>query len=225
MFKIFDDINNLEKSNEKDKLTDNFDEYLSKNNMFGILFYSNIIPDKFDILSPIRKYIVSKNLLRIIICICEDNEEDYKKALAGIDDFQGLYLDYKSEDRNKFINKFNIISLPKLVIIGKKGKIIDCLNTERILNLNDNDIKSWNNKCIIFASRKDQKPEIGDVGNISKHKHELVYSENKMKIGYGMSGYICDVCRKNFKYYIPNFYCSICGYDVCDECYKKYSID
>ena len=223
MINNFDELQVMGKNKEKEKLTDNFDEYLSNNNMFGILFFSKLIPDYLDIMTPIRKYIISKNVLKIIICICEDDEEDFKMTLEKMENLKGTYLDFKSEERNNFIKKYNIISLPKLIIIGKKGIILDCLNKERILNLNENDIKSWSNKLFVLNILKERKPELGSKGIISKHPHELIYSDHPMKIGYGKSGYICDICKKNFKYYIPNFYCSLCGFDVCDECYKIYS--
>ena len=53
---------------------------------------------------------------------------------------------------------------------------------------------------------KDKAPELGDKGRITNHQHELVFSNNSMKPGYGKSGWICDICRKSFHYNTPNFF-------------------
>ena len=112
--------------------------------------------------------------------------------------------------------------MPKLIILDKDGELIEILNKERIMNINENDIIGWSNKFLIVNMHKNKVPELGDRARISNHQHELVFSNHSMKPGYGKGGWICDICRKSFNYNTSNFFCSLCGFDVCDVCFDKY---
>ena len=202
---------------------DNLDQYISQDKIFCILFYSKIIPDSSNLLSSLKIFNTS-DVLKLVICICEDSEEDYKASLSQINNISCLILKYESKNRDSFINEYNIISLPRILILNKNGVLIDILNKERIQSLNEKDIEGWKNKFIVPNMYKNRLPELGDKTRISNHKHELVFSDNSMK-GYGMSGWICDICRKNFQYTVPNFFCGLCGFDACDVCINKYRID
>jgi hypothetical protein len=48
------------------------------------------------------------------------------------------------------------------------------------------------------------------------HEHQLVYCRTKRTCL--SCGWICDVCKKDFKTDIWSFYCTICDFDVCCEC-------
>jgi len=202
---------------------DNLDQYISQDKIFCILFYSKIIPDNSNLLSSL-KILNTSDVLKLVICICEDTEEDYKASLSQINNISCLILKNESKNRNSFINEYNIISLPSMLILNKNGVLMDILNKERIQSLNEKDIEGWKNKFIVPNMYKNRLPELGDKTRISNHKHELVFSDNSMK-GYGMSGWICDICRKNFQYTVPNFFCGLCGFDACDVCINKYRID
>ena len=202
---------------------DNLDQYIIQDKLFCILFYSKFIPDSPNILSSL-KIINASDSLKLIICICEENEEDYKASLAQINNISCIILKYESKNRDGFINAYNIISLPSMIVLNKYGASMDMLNKERIQNINENDIKGWENKFIIPNIYKSRLPELGDKLKISNHQHELVFSDNLMK-GYGMNGWICDLCKKHFQYNISNFFCALCGFDACDVCISKYRID
>ena len=204
---------------------DNIEQYISQNKIFCILFYSKIIPDFSNMFLSLNNIISNNQTLKLLICICEDTEEDYNKSLSEINNVSCLIFKYDSKNRDLFINKYNIIVLPTLLVLDKEGELIDLLNKERIMNINTIDIEGWKNKFIIPNMYKNKIPELGDRGRISNHQHELVYSNHSMKPGYGKSGWICDVCRKHFEYNTPNFFCSLCGFDVCDVCYDKYKCD
>ena len=201
---------------------DNIEQYISQNKIFCILFYSNIIPDYSNMLTSLNNVINDNSSLKLIICICEDTEEDYKNTLSTINNVSCLIFNYDSKNRDLFIKKYNIISLPALIILDKDGTLIDSLNKERIINLKEKDIIGWKNKFIIPNMYKSKNPELGDRARISNHQHELIFSNNSMKPGYGKSGWICDICRKSFDYNRANFFCGLCGFDVCDVCFDKY---
>ena len=43
-----------------------------------------------------------------------------------------------------------------------------------------------------------------------------------MKPGYGNSGWSCDICGRGYSSRDVNFFCPLCGWDLCDICYNKY---
>ena len=204
---------------------DNVEQYISQNKIFCLLFYSNIIPDFSNIFSSLNDIISNNSSLKLLICICEDNEEDYNKSLSQINNISCLILKYESKNRDSFIKKYSIIVLPTLIVLDKDGEIIDILNKERIMNVNEIVVNGWKNKFIIPNMYKNKVPELGDKARITKHQHELVFSNHSMKPGYGKGGWICDLCRKNFNYDTTNFFCGLCGFDVCDVCFDKYKCD
>ena len=210
----------ISKGNEPN--IDNFDQYISQNKLFSILFFSKIIPNYVSILTNISSIFSKFDSIKLILCICEDTKEDFDEVLLSIKDISCLIFNFESKSRNNFISNYNIISLPCLIILNKDGILLDSLTYERINNLKNDDLKGWENKFIVPKLYKLKKLELGDVVKLSCHSHELVYSNQQMKPGYGNSGWICDMCRASYKSYITNFFCIICGWDICDKCYNKY---
>ena len=203
---------------------DNLDQYISQNKIFTILFISKIMPDVSSILSLIHKQYSKNSKLKLIICICTDAKEDFDETFLIINDaIPCLIFNYESKMRENLISKFNIITIPSLLILDKDGVLIDRLNTEKIQNLNENIIKGWENIFMIrnlFSQRR--KLELGETIKLSVHHHELIYSNHSMKPGYGYSGWSCDICRRSYKHDVTNFFCPLCGWDLCDICYNKY---
>ena len=224
MKNILKEIKNDIISFGKEPTVDNIEQYISQNKIFCILFYSKIIPDFSNMFLSLNNIINDNPILKLLICICEDTEEDYNKSLSEVNNISCLILKYDSKNRDLFINKYNIIILPTLIVLDNEGELIDILNKERIMEINMNDVEGWKNKFIIPNIYKNKIPELGERGRISNHQHELIYSNYPMKPGYGKGGWICDICRKSFEYNTTNFFCSLCGFDVCDVCYDKYKI-
>ncbi len=222
MKNILKDIKNDIKSLGSEPRVDNLEQYISQNKIFCILFYSKIIPEYSNLLSSLSEQMNNNNLIKLLICICEESEEDYNKVISEIKGVSCLVFNFDSKNRDVIIKKYNIIALPTLIVLDKDGEIIDILNKERIMSLNENIIIGWHNKFIIPYIYKNKLPELGDIARITKHQHELVYSNHSMKPGYGKGGWICDICRKNFTYNTTNFFCAECGFDVCDVCFDKY---
>ena len=190
MKNILKEIKNDIISKGDEPRVDNIEQYISQNKIFCLLFYSDIIPEYLNILSSL-KIINNSDNLKLIICICEDSEEDYNKTISKINDISCLILNYNSKNKDFLINNYNIISLPKLIVLNKDGQVIDNLNSQRIQILNENDILGWKNKFIIPNLYKNKVPELGDRGRITNHQHELIFSNYSMKSGYGKGGWIC----------------------------------
>ena len=173
-------------------------------------------------LVELNKKIEKNDELKLIVCLCEEAREEYNKEILEFKEISCLILNFDSKSKDLFIKKYNIISLPILIILDKDGELIDTLNKDRIFNLNESDIIGWKNKFIIPNIYKNKVPELGERANITKHEHELVYSNHSMKPGYGKGGWICDILWKSFSYNTCNYFCSLCGFDICDVCFDNY---
>ena len=207
----------------KESQTDNLERFISEEKLFSILFYTNRFPSSNKILPIIKKYISPNENIKLIIIICEDDEIEYNNILNSLNDISCLTMKYNSKNNETLINNYNIIALPRLLILDNNGKKIDTLNSEQILNLNENVILGWINKFEIPKIYKMRKPEVGDRANVSNHPHEVIFSDYSIKASrYRKGGWICDVCRKNFNYDVPNFCCLLCTFDICDSCFPKY---
>ena len=217
---ILKEIKNELISKGNEPRIDNFDQYISQNKIFTILFYSKLIPEFSSILSLLNEIYEKFGSLKLIICICEESQEEFNQTLSKIPDISCLIFKFESKNREILISSYNIITLPSLIVLNKEGILLDSLNIHRIINLKESDIDGWVNK-FTMAKFDVQKLEIGMVTKLSVHPHELMYSEQSMKPGYGTSGWICDVCRKSFKAYVCNFFCILCGWDICYDCYNK----
>ena len=190
--------------------------------IFCLLFYSEKIPEIENLLISLNNKICKSNSLKLIICICDETEEEYDEALSKIKWISCSIINYDIENRDLFIKKYNIISLPTMIILDKYGKVIDSLNKERIMNFEKSDIIKWEQKFDIPNELDSKEHNLWKRANISRHKHELTYSNNSMKQGYSKSSrFFCDTCFKSFDD-DANYYCSLCEYDVCVNCFEKY---
>ena len=223
---ILKEIKNELISKGSEPSIDNLDQYISQNKIFAIFFISQIMPDITSILSSLYEQYSKNKLIKLIICICADTKEDFDETLSIIsDDIPCLIFNYESKMREILIAKYNIITVPSLLVLDKDGILIDTLNVEKIKNLNEHVIKGWENICSIRNALKlRRKLELGETIKLSVHQHELIYSNHSMKPGYGYSGWICDVCKKSYKHDVTNFFCPLCGWDLCDICYNKYKV-
>ena len=220
---ILKEVKNELTSRGREPYVDNFDQYISQNKIFSIFFISKIIPELPSILNTMNSLYKNNEIIKLIICICSDSKEDFEETLLLIkEDISCLIFNYESKNRQILISKYNIISIPTLIIIDKDGVLIDSLNMEQIKNLNESDIKGWENKFVVTNLYKNKKLEIGDTCILSVHKHILTYSNNSMKPGYGNSGWSCDICGRGYSSRDVNFFCPLCGWDLCDICYNKY---
>ena len=203
------------------------DMCIKQNKIFEILFISGIVPTINKIFQLFNNILNSFNqneeIFQLIICICDEDKNDYDICISKISNLSCFIIPFDSNEREKLINKYNIISLPNLLIFDKDGKILEFLNNSDINNININKIKGWKNTFTIVNNyNRVTKYYIGDEGFINQHQHILIYTDYLGKSpSYGKGNWYCDVCGKTNKYDVTNFYCDICGYDVCENCYEK----
>ena len=141
---------------------DNFEQYISQNKIFSILFISKIIPELSSLLNSLSNLCLKNESIKLIICICSDSKEDFDQILFLIkDNISCLIFNYDSKNRDIIIYKYNIISIPTMIILDKDGELIDTLNYNRIKELNEYDVKGWENKFMIKKMNKTKKLELG----------------------------------------------------------------
>ena len=125
------------------------DIYIQQDKVFGLLFISGFLPKINNIIEKFNKIFKSvtqnDDILKLIICICDEEKDDYDTSLLKISSLSCFIIPYESEVKQQLINKYNIISLPCLVILDKNGKNLEYLNNSDINNLNIDIIKGWKN--------------------------------------------------------------------------------
>ena len=212
------------------------DMCIKQNNIFGILFISEFIPNINNIIEIFRNLLKilkseENDIFTLIICICSEEKEDYEKTLLKISDLSCFILPFDSKQKEKLINNYNIIILPCFLFFSKDGKNLQSLNNEEIEKINSNQIKGWKDILGLIGNNNNikkniEKYYIGMEGYIFGHRHILFYSDYLSKNPkYGKLNWYCDLCGETHPYTDNNFYCDLCGYDVCDACYennKKY---
>ena len=203
---------------------------IKNNNIFGMLFISEFIPNFSDIMQIIQNLmnINSKeenSIFTLIICICSEEKEDFEKTLSMISKLSCFILPYNSDLKEKIINKFNIVLLPSLLLFDKEGLLLESLNNDEIGKITFEKIKGWKNNLSHMQrenAKKIRKYFIGQEGSVFGHEHILFYSDYLCKNpSYGKGNWYCDICGARHLYSDNNFYCDLCGYDVCDYCYEK----
>lgn len=85
-------------------------------------------------------------------------------------------------------------------------------------------------KCIeehdyrIVNDKMSKRVKKGQKVYVAQHKHHLTlcgYEERKYPMND--SCWLCDICKVNASHYVNSFHCKKCEYDVCLNCYGKYS--
>ena len=206
------------------------DMCIKQNNIFCILFISNFLPDFNDIIIIFKDLLNSmkqdennNNIFTLIICICDEEKEDFDITLKKLSEVSCFIIPFDSKERQNLINNYNIITLPSLLIFDKNGKNIGNLNYNGIKDINLKKIEGWKKTLNIINNVKtEEKYFIGMEGTIYGHSHILFYADYLSKSpNYGKSNWQCDICGKSHTYLDTNFYCDLCGYNVCDSCFEK----
>lgn len=222
----------------KELLPDNFDNFIQQNKLFLILFYSQIIfsqntnnNNEFLQTFFFRFSNISENFpnIKFIICLCDEEKEDYDLSKKYFSKFSCLIIPFESEGKKKLIDYFNIISLPCLLFLDKDGKKLDSLGGENEIleGVDDKKVEGWLNFVNIseMFKRRSGGYLIGDFGKVECHRHVMCFADYRNKSsGYSTGNWYCDSCSKRFNKETPNFYCHLCDYDLCNDCYEKYKI-
>ena len=103
---------------------------MKQNNIFGILFISELIPNINHIIQIFSDLLNSfknqeNNIFTLIICICSEEKEDYEKIFLKISNISCFVLPFNSKQKESLIDKYNIIILPCLLLFDKNGKNIE----------------------------------------------------------------------------------------------------
>jgi hypothetical protein len=210
-----------------DAFYSSFDILIQQNKIFGLLFISGIVPKIKNIIELFNKIFDSvtqkDDILKLIICICDEEKNEYENTFSKFSNLSCFIIPFESDIKQKLINKYNIISLPCLIIFDKNGKSLEFLNNSDIINdVNIDKIKGWKNTFNLINNFKMKKYQIGDEGYVYDHQHILRYVDYLGKSpNYGKGNWYCDICGKTHKYDVTNFYCDLCGFDVCEDCYEK----
>ena len=201
---------------------------IKQNNIFGILFISEFIPNINNIIQILSNLLNSfkneeDNIFTLIICICSEDKEDYEKTFLKISNLSCFVLPFNSKQKENIIDKYNIFILPCLLLFNKDGKNFISLTNEEIEKINSEKIKGWKNTFSLANNfKKRVKYFIGLEGAIFPHKHILFYSDYLYKNPkYEKYNWFCDLCGDSHVYTDNNFYCRLCNFNVCDDCYEK----
>ena len=152
------------------------------------------------------------------------------------------YLNYpifngEKADKNKTLFELGIKNDSK-ILFPAYGNGIDKKQLKEKYNLKDDDIiqimkwsieyeemkrnkrkykiksdinKDMNMKAFIDYARS--KDKIGSI-NVKEHEHKLVYC-------ISIIDWNCNICKKIYPKSKAKYYCSICNYNMCDECHAK----
>ena len=199
----------------------------SKITLFGILFCSNFHPSFKQIIENLINFYNRVNNdscrhLEIIYCSCDELEEEFNMSVSS--QMPWLVIPYDNNDiKEQLFTKYSVDSIPLLVIIDKEGKIIISLNKTEIDLLDDNSFSGWINMSSLNKKLlKQEKYKIGQKGISMYHPHHLIYTDETLKMpDYKGNSWVCDVCGTSHQSTVPNFYCGLCGFDICDNCFEK----
>ena len=208
---------------QDNKLINNeLQKYNKDTKIFCIFFMSSFHPFFKEIFQKINSLSNQEKEIQLIFCPCDETEEEYNTSKLQITNKNILIIPFSEKETiEKIINKHNVNYLPYMVIINKEGKEIFKLLKEEIMGITKEDILDWINQSNIKLFY-DLKYQIGEKGNSPCHPHTLTYAISTTKMPEYRSGnWYCDECGKSFKANVTNFYCSLCGYDICDLCYDK----
>ena len=208
---------------QDNKLINNeLQKYNKDTKIFCIFFMSSFHPFFNEIFQKINSLSNQEKEIQLIFCPCDETEEEYNTSKLQITNKNILIIPFSEKETiEKIINKHNVNYLPYMVIINKEGKEIFKLLKEEIMGITKEDILGWINQSNIKLFY-DLKYQIGEKGNSPCHPHTLTYAISTSKMPeYRSANWYCDEYGKSFKANVTNFYCSLCGYDICDLCYDK----
>ena len=171
-----------------------------------IIKESDKLPNKIKISLEKGKEIENNwnnKMLTLLINNCiniENNINNIKLLNENIGKINNLKIDIKFYPKEEGINKF-------LNLIKIFGKILKLDKLESNIKIDENVpeelITSYKLKSSNFI-------------NTSIHKHPLEI------IRRYMIGWYCDACRLNFDKNNPSYHCTLCDFDLCIKCAKKY---
>ena len=199
---IKDDIDYLKFKNNENKLNDLFNQLNDKINNLELKINEKNLEEQ----KEKNKLISQVNILTQKVVQLEKDIEQEKV------------------NNKKILEKLNQINTPNT------SNNNDLNNDSNNKNNDSNDSppfhtsKSDNLPNILFESIFGGilgKSKLGRKGRSKYHEHVLVFSDYTMKDpDYAKGDYFCDICKQRFSRDVDNFYCKICGFDLCERCFK-----
>lgn len=197
----------------------------NKSTIYGLLFLSYYHPSYDAIINNLIQFYNKINnttkKLEIVYCSCDETEDEFNKSIIN---HPWLILPFNTDiKREELILSNHVISVPLLIIIDQEGKKIASLNKAEIDNIDDNSYSGWMNMSSLNDKMlKIEKYVIGQKGASICHPHNLIYTDSTLKSPeYKDGSWNCDECGQSFRASVCNFYCGLCGYDICIPCYEK----
>ena len=182
----------------------------------------------------------NENLKSVIIkFLKQQNLPDYEIKIKG------AVLSGDKLDLNKTISENNVKKNDNMVVVidnvEKKITLLEISPEDLILAkliLSDlmTDLGEFNELLSLSLQKSISKRNLLPSEMIKKHcdgisecTHIHTYKHNHgLVLLYSNRDWICNICRCNFLRNEPTYYCSICDFDVCNNCIginKKYSLE
>lgn len=223
--KLFPIKSLLETSLEFNKMLEPASKLFEDINLIGILFLVDWHPSSQNIVSFLKNFYERTNSqskkLELVFCSADDNEQEYNNITQNM---PWLIIPYSNNTvREQLLKNTEINVMPTLIIINTEGKQISSMRYDDIYTLDDSTVMEWRNQLTEPINRiVSGKYIIGDKAMSICHPHQLTYADYLLKIPEYRSGnWFCDECGLSFGKNITNFYCALCGYDLCDSCFQK----
>ena len=145
----------------------------------------------------------NNNTLPLLINNCiniENNINNIKSLNENIGKINNLKIDIKFHPQEEGTNKF-------LNYIKLFGNILRSDKPETKINIEEN---------IYEKSNMQYKLKTSYFINTSSHKHPLEI------IRRYISNWFCDICASKSEQNTPSYHCTLCDFDLCIKCAKKY---
>ena len=167
------------------------------------------------------------------ICICHGEKVDQEKTLKELNIKEGeqiLFMDKsnKTEENEEKENEYELTDKEKEFLNIMKNKYMAEIIVKKKIPIkknknNQNDKKEAEDSGNEGDGEDEDIPtflqflRIKDRGQaiaVNEHNHKLVYCMTRLD-------WTCNICNKNYKKEDLKYYCSLCNYNMCQECHEK----
>ena len=182
-----------------------------------------------DVIERFKKNECPKELRNDISVVLHGGEEiiDKNKTLSELNIKDGniiLFIIKHKKEKNKVYGKkdkaFKLsederIQVKKWLIEYKKMKFInEMANNQNNIENNKNLIILNNRESLINFMDFIRKKEREGFIKVNEHEHKLVYCLT-------IFDWKCNLCQKKYNKENARYYCSICNFNMCDNCHSK----
>ena len=139
----------------------------------------------------------------IVLFIINNKDNNYKKIKNKEKKEHKLTEDELIQVK-KWLNEYEAMKLIKRIFKGNDNK-----------NSKDNNLIFLNDResVLNFMDFVRKKEQCGSI-TVKEHKHKLVYCLTDFE-------WKCTLCNKKYSKHSGRYFCSICNFNMCDECHSK----